>query len=365
MIVTGNIWQEQSDTFEQGWLEASDGRVVANHRGVYDGEPDLALEGFVAPGFVDVHCHGGGGGAFTDGEDSANDALTIHSNYGTTTMVASLVSEPIPTLIDQINSLLPWIRDGYLAGIHLEGPWLSPLRKGAHALENLALPTPEALQPIVDVGPGVIKMVTIAPELDGAPAAIQTLTDAGIVVAIGHTQADYDTTMEAFRLGATGMTHLFNAMPDMTKRDPGPILAGFTAGAWLELIFDNHHVDPHLAAFICRTFPERTVFVTDAMAAAGLGDGHYSLGSLPVTVAGGVARLDSDGAIAGSTITMKDAVRNAVAAGVPLGLAVRFATLNPATYLGLTGVGSLSTGSFAHLLVLDETGSVKQIVYPT
>jgi N-acetylglucosamine-6-phosphate deacetylase len=349
--------------------------------------------------------------------------VATHRRAGTGTVVASLVSDTLDNLLNQIAQLLTLVESGELAGIHLEGPWLAPERRGAHDPSKLSLPSPDAVQAITELSPGVVRMVTIAPELPGASAAIERLVDAGIVVSLGHTEAGYGETWAAFELGASGVTHLFNGMPKaggpaqaaldygpgeiglrpkipgsprhsprrpgmtregrpgMTRegRCPGltsegrrPQVTGSRmavtrswletgnrlglTGSWLELIFDGHHVPAEQAAELCRKEPGRVVLITDAMAAAGMGDGDFTLGGLPVQVAKGVARLES-GNLAGSTITLADAVVNAVAAGVPLAVAVREATANPADYLGLRA-GRLEPGYPAGFLELDESGHV-------
>jgi N-acetylglucosamine-6-phosphate deacetylase len=204
-------------------------------------------------------------------------------------------------------------------------------------------------------------MVTIAPELDGALETIAWLNEAGIVAAIGHTGATYAQARAGYAAGARGTTHLFNGMPELLHREPGPPLAALDSGAYLELIFDGHHVAPELAAWICFHYLQRAVFITDAMAAAGLGDGEYALGGLPVTVEEGVARLHT-GSLAGSTITLEDAVANAVASGVGLERAVAMATANPARYLALSGVGGFAPGDKADLISLDEQGRFRGYV---
>ncbi|MCL1838851.1 MAG: amidohydrolase family protein [Propionibacteriaceae bacterium] len=365
MILSGNIWQAESSEFKPGWLEINDGKIVANQPGTFNCVPDFAPAGFIAPGFVDVHSHGGGGADFSGGVAAARTVLAAHRKHGITTMIASLVTDSIAALSEQVAALSELVHSGELAGIHLEGPWISPAYKGAHDLEKLTQPSATAVEQLLNTEPGLIRMVTLAPELDGAMAAISILREAGIVAALGHTAADFKTATAAFRAGATGITHLFNAMPELAKRDPGLVLAGFCADTvWLELIFDTYHVDKELAAFVCRTFPDRVVLISDAMAATGMGDGDYSLGGLPVRVTGSVARLVSNAAIAGSTITLQDALCNAVACGIPVGTAVRFVTLNPANYLGLTDVGRLTPGSKANLVVLDETGKVCEVISP-
>jgi N-acetylglucosamine-6-phosphate deacetylase len=360
VIIAGNLLFEGA--FEPGWLECADSRITRVGRGRFDGTPDLAPEGFVVPGFVDVHSHGGGGAAFTEGADAARTALAAHRAHGTTTMIASLVTATIGELLQQVEALVPLVVSGELAGIHLEGPWISPQQKGAHDPGKLAAPLDDAVTAITSLPPGLVRMATLAPELPGGLAAIRRLRAAGIVVALGHTAADYTLARRGFSVGASGVTHLFNAMPDLLKRDPGPVLAALESDAWLELIFDGHHVAAPLAAFICRRYAERVVLITDAMAAACLGDGDYTLGGLPVRVAGGVARLTTTGALAGSTITLAHAVANAVAAGVELAAAVRCATANAAAYLGISNVGRLRAGNLANVLELDASGRLLRVL---
>ncbi|MDR1767081.1 MAG: amidohydrolase family protein [Propionibacteriaceae bacterium] len=360
MIVAGRLLFD--DGFATGWLEAADGRIVRVERGRFDGAPDLAVAGFVVPAFVDVHSHGAGGAAFTDGADAARTALAAHRAHGTAAMIASLVTATLPELLDQVAALGPLVDSGELAGIHLEGPWIAPEQKGAHDPDKLSAPLDEAVDAIAALPPGWVRMVTIAPELENGYEAIRRFHEAGIVVAVGHTACDYDGAKRAFEDGASGVTHLFNAMPDLLKRRPGPVLAAWQSQAWMELIFDGHHVDAALASFVCREFPQRLVLITDAMAAACLGDGDYTLGGLPVRVTGGVARIVETGALAGSTITLADAVANAVASGVELAQAVRFATANPADYLSIPGVGRLAPGNRADLLELDERGRLLAVL---
>jgi N-acetylglucosamine-6-phosphate deacetylase len=380
MIVAGWIWQDRGpgeDDFCAGWFEAEGGVVVRSGLGDCPDPVDYRANGLVTPGFVDVHCHAGKGASFTEGAAAAQVALAAHHQAGTGTLVASLVSDTLDNLLDQIAQLAPLVESGELAGIHLEGPWLAPERRGAHDPSKLSWPTADAVQAIVELPPGLVRMVTIAPELPGAPAAIERLTGAGIVVALGHTQAGYGQTMAAFDLGATGITHLFNGMP----KTGGPAQAAIDRkpslprpgvprrmssrardhwrqpdSPWLELIFDNHHVPPEQAAELCRKEPGRVVLITDAMAAAGMGDGDYTLGGLEVRVVDGVARLES-GNLAGSTLTLADALLNAVAAGVPLTVAVRQVTANPADYLRLHA-GRLEPGYLADHLELDPQGRV-------
>ncbi len=304
----------------------------------------------LAPGLVDSHCHGGGGRAFEDAlavEDAVPAILRTHGEHGTAVMTASLVSGALPRMAETIRRVLAQEPPSgvQLAGIHLEGPCLSPLHKGAHAEEHLRAPTVERLKPLLEAAEGRIRQVTLAPELDEGFAVTRFLAENGVRVAIGHTNADYETARAAFDAGATLLTHTFNAMRGLHHRDPGPIAAALeTDTVWLELIADGVHVHPPLIRMLFREAAERVVLVTDAMAAAACGDGRYRLGELDVDVAGGTARLADGGAIAGSTLTMDRAVRFAVGCGVPLEQAVTAATISPAKALGLDR--SLSAGGF-------------------
>jgi N-acetylglucosamine-6-phosphate deacetylase len=350
--------------FAPGWVVVESGRIKATGQGAFPGRADRIVTGRLAPGFVDVHAHGGGGAVFAQGADAAATVLATHLIHGTTTMVASLVTAGWEDLMAQVAALRPLVERGDLAGVHLEGPWLAPSKKGAHRLSLLAPPTAAAVADVV-ANEDVVRQVTIAPELPFALEAIAALADAGIVAAVGHTAADLPTTRRAVAAGARGATHLFNARPPLLHRAPGPVLALLDdPRVFCELVADTHHVDITLVVAILRLLGPRGVLVTDAMAAADLGDGQYTLGGLPVQVAGGVARLSDDPAhnIAGSTITLSDAVANCVAAGLPLADAVRAATRYPAEHLGLPDVGRLATGFWADLVELDASGRVLSVM---
>ncbi|MDX6371484.1 MAG: N-acetylglucosamine-6-phosphate deacetylase, partial [Nocardioidaceae bacterium] len=281
-----------------GWVVIDGERVLAVGAGPPPEPPSWSLPGLVVPGFVDVHVHGGGGASF-DGGDPAAVATVVrtHLAHGTTTMVASLVTDSMDGLAASCASLAALADDGVVAGIHLEGPWLSPRRAGAHEPSLLVDPTPAAVSRLVDAAHGHLRMVTLAPERPGALPAIAQLVSAGVAVAIGHTDATYDETRAALEAGATAGTHLFNAMPPLHHRQPGPVAALLESSAYLELVADGVHVHPAVLALAWRT--GRTALVTDAMAATGAADGEYRLGALSVVVRDGVARLASSGAIAG------------------------------------------------------------------
>ncbi|GAB3297365.1 N-acetylglucosamine-6-phosphate deacetylase [Pseudoclavibacter terrae] len=319
----------------------------------------------IAPGFVDVHVHGGGGASFDGGDrDSAATAARTHLEHGTTSIVASLVTDAVPAMCESISGLATLVEEGTLAGIHLEGPWLSTLHPGAHAQQHLIAPNGEDVVTLLEAGRGHVRMVTLAPELPGGLDAIRALTEAGVVAAIGHTDATYDVVRDALDSGATVGTHLFNAMRTLHHREPGPVAALLEhPDAVIELIADGTHLHPAALRLAAVAKPHQFMLVTDAMSAACMHDGDYVLGSLDVEVRGGVARLTEGGAIAGSTLTMAQAVQYAVGvAGLPLVDVVRAATTTPAATLGLERVGALIAGNSADLVVLDASLGVQRVM---
>jgi N-acetylglucosamine-6-phosphate deacetylase len=280
-----------------------------------------------------------------------------------------LVTAAPAELLRQVGELAEDVRAGLIAGIHLEGPWLSTLRCGAHQPALMRDPDPAEVDRVLAAGGGTVRMVTIAPERDGALAAIGRLVDAGVVVAVGHTEATYEQTRAAIGAGATVGTHLFNAMRPIDRREPGPIIALLEdPSVTVELITDGVHVDAAIYRHVTQAAgPDRVSLVTDAMAATGMADGVYHLGPLAVDVVGGVARVSGTDTIAGSTATMDRVFRFAVThSALPLDdalmLAVRQASLNPARALGLPHAG-LASGAKADLVVLDSDLAVAGVLH--
>ncbi len=349
---------------ENIWLEIAAGRIASINGGTVE-NPNQITTGTLIPGFVDMHCHGGGGKYFsaqTPGE--IEQAISTHRIHGTTTSLASLVSEPIEDLKAQIQRLRPFVDNGDLAGIHLEGPYLSSARCGAHDPKLLRSPKISELQELLDIAGGSIRMLTLAPELDGAMAAIKFLTANGVVVAIGHSNADYETGVRAIDAGATVITHLHNAMPKFADGEKTLLHAALgDARLTLELILDGHHVNQQIVTRIFNEAKGPIALITDAMSGAGQGDGSYSIGALPVTIKGGVARLDSDNSLAGSTLTMDTAFFSAqLEHGKTLVEAVKLTSTNPAKALGLNGRGAIAVGNLAHLLEVNVEGrTISQI----
>jgi N-acetylglucosamine-6-phosphate deacetylase len=340
-----------------GWVEVRGDQVAAVGEGTPPRPPDDDFPGMtLAPGYVDTHVHGGGGASYST--ESAEDALAVtraHAAHGSTTHVASLVTAPLEQMARQVAVLRELVEDGLLAGIHLEGPWLSPSFRGAHTAAELRPPTAADVAMLLDAGRGTVRMVTLAPEQPGGLDAVRQVVDAGAVAAVGHTGADFDTTRAAIAAGATVATHLFNAMPQVHHREPGPVVAMLEdEGVAVELIVDNHHLHPSTARLAINGTAGGFHLVTDAMAATGAPDGPYRLGSRVVDVQDGVATLEGTTTLAGSTLTMDAAVRNAVAAGASPLQAIRAATASPARDLRLRDVGRLAPGFSADLLVLDH-----------
>ena len=353
-------------TFAPGWLRVDGGRVAEVGDGAPPRPADVDLGPLtIVPGFVDAHVHGGGGAGFHGGSpEAAATVAAAHLADGTTSMMASLVTDGPDALARSLASLAEVCDTGMLAGVHLEGPWLSPRHVGAHDPSLLAHAAPALIDRFVGAGRGHLRMVTLAPELPGGLDAVRRLAAAGVVVAIGHTDATYDEASAALDAGATVGTHLFNAMRGLHHREPGPVAALLERpDAYVELIADGVHVHPALVAMVAAGKPGLAVLVTDAMAAAGAPDGDYRLGGLDVVVRERVARLAGSGAIAGSTLTMAAAVRYAVVvAGLSLPGAVRAATTAPAAALGLDGVGDLRPGFAADLVALDDDLIVQRVM---
>jgi N-acetylglucosamine-6-phosphate deacetylase len=320
---------------------------------------------WVVPGFVDIHNHGGGGHTFTTGDpDAARAAAEFHLRHGTTSVIASLVSSPHELMRDAVTALSPLIPAGVLAGIHFEGPYLSVTRCGAQNEAYLRDACPDELKELIALGNGTVRMVTLAPERPGALDAIALLRSAGVVAAIGHTDATYEETLAAIDAGATVGTHLFNGMRPPHHREPGPVVALLDApGVVCELVADGAHMHDGMLAFAASVAgPERIALVTDAMAAAGTTDGSYDLGGQAVVVTDGVARLASNGSIAGSTLTMDAALRRAVAVGVPMVAACRMAATTPALAIGLFDRGGILPGQRADVLTLGQNLGVCRVL---
>lgn len=347
-----------------GWLRISAGRITAVGKGaapeVQRDEEIRDLAGrTVLPGFVDQHVHGGGGASYTEGDPVAVlKASAYHRRHGTTRTVASLVTAPVPDLLSAASSLADLAEQGVITGIHLEGPFLSCGRCGAQDPRYLLNPDPDVLCQLLRAGRGRVRMVTVAPELPGAVQLIRAIVDAGAVAAIGHSEATYAQAMAAIDAGARVATHLFNGMHPFHHREPGLVGAALEREeVSCELIADPHHLHRVAVALAFRAAKGHIALITDAISAAGAPDGIYVNGRSRVTVENGAVHLEGTATIAGSTITMADAVRHAVLdAGVPLEQVAKAASAAPAHVLGVSqDVGSIEFGKIADLVVLDES----------
>ena len=366
IIHSARLVSDGSETAD-AWVEMRGGTIAA----VGEGETwrsrtssatviaarDVAGPGAIlTPGFVDIHGHGGGGFSYESDESDIRAARALHLAHGTTRAVLSLVSGSLEHLTAQAARIAAMTHtDAGILGTHLEGPFLDPGHRGAHDPAVLREATPDAVAALLAAGAGTIRQVTLAPELPGAAEAIRTFVDAGVAVAVGHTDADAEATRAAFEAGATILTHAFNAMPPLHHRAPGPVGAA-TADprVTLEVIADGVHVDPELIRILFAAAPGRIALITDAMAAAGARDGRYTLGELEVDVVDGVARVAGTSTIAGSTLTQDAALRVALKAGIDLPSAVDALTRAPAEAIGVDDrLGILREGFAADAVLLD------------
>lgn len=355
------------------WVGEAAAAAAAGHGPAVDAAPEHA--GYVLPGLVDLHCHGGGGASFPDAEtaEDAVRAVREHRRHGTTTLVASLVTADPDTLRARVRLLADLADDGEVDAVHLEGPFLSHTRCGAQDPTLIQDPDPALTTELLRLGRGHVATMTLAPEKPGNPGpdgVAARLAAGGALPSWGHTDAGPDEaraalTLSAEQLRASGarsarptVTHLFNGMHPLHHRDPGPIgefLAAARRGdAVVELIGDGTHLAPQVVRTVYELVGrDNAVLVTDAMAAAGMPDGTYRLGSMDVTVADGVARLTDGGTIAGGTAHLLDVVRTTAAGGVPLVDAVHMASATPAAVLGRADVGALEPGGRADVVVTD------------
>jgi N-acetylglucosamine-6-phosphate deacetylase len=349
---------------DPGWLEVRGARIAA----VGEGDAPLDAPGaaervdldgrFVLPGFVDIHVHGGGGASYTVGaEESVRRALEFHRGAGTTRAIASLVTAPVDDLVAALGGLAHCREAGLISGVHLEGPFLARSHCGAQDPRSLRAPDPDILDRLLQAGRGAVRMITLAPELPGAIDLIGRIVDAGVVAAIGHSNATYDVASAAIDAGASVATHLFNGMRALHQREPGIVGAALErTEVCCELIADGHHLHPAVLRQVFALAPGRVCLVTDAISAAGAGDGRYPLGPLVVEVSDGHAYLEGTRTIAGSTTTMAAALRHATAeAGIPLLAAAQAAASTPAALFGLDlEAGVLAAGRCADLVVLER-----------
>lgn len=356
---------------EPGWVHIEGSRIAAIGEGAppTDVAPlDDTGGAWILPGYVDVHVHGGNGGSIEASAEGLATSVAFHRSHGTTRTLASLATAPAEKLIAAAG----WIADaveagptptGHVLGCHFEGPFLSHARCGAQDPNALREPDPVLLKQMLDASRGTARMVTIAPELPGGLDLIKQVVAAGAVAAVGHTDSTYDQAMAGIDAGATAVTHTFNGMRGLHHRDPGTVGVATDTNVICEAVNDGIHLHDATLRLLARLVGDRLCLITDAMAAAGVGDGVYRLGAREVTVTQGKAMLTGKDSIAGSTLTMDRAVARAVRAGLPVVQVAHAAATAPARLLGQADrFGSLTPGLDADLVILDDDLEIQRIM---
>ena len=317
---------------------------------------------YVVPGFVDIHTHGAVGEDFSDGKPEGLQPMAdYYAAHGVTAFLATTMTLPESVLTAAMHTIRDFKRTGgaKCAGVHLEGPFLSAAKKGAQAECNLHRPDAAVFDRLNEASGGQVRLVTVACEEPGGMDFIREVSKK-CTVSLGHTVADYDTAMEAFAAGASHATHLYNGMPGLLHRAPGVIGAAFDSGASVELICDGLHIHPAVIRATARLFGDKLNLISDSLRCAGMPDGDYELGGQPIVLKEGKATL-LDGTLAGSCISLLDAVRNNVRFGLPLAGMCYAASTAPAQAVGLTDIGELRPGKCADLLVLDQELNLKAV----
>ncbi len=346
-----------------GWIAVDDRRVVARGDGA-DPAPDYSSlprrsAGWIVPGLADTHVHGARGVDFGEVGVDPEPAIRHHHIAGSTTVVASIATGSLDAMARRLRELAPLVAGERLAGIHLEGPWLSHARRGAHSPDLLRAPAPAEVETLLEAGSGAVRMVTLAPELPGALDSVARLVEAGVTVAIGHTDASADEVRRAIDAGASVVTHLFNGMPPLHHRQPGPVgVALADPSLTLELIADARHVDDIVVDAVMRCAGSRVSLVSDAMAATGLGDGAFSLAGSAIVVAEGVAMLEDGSSLAGSTTPLLGAAARLLSRSAPLEQIVAATVATPSRALGLD-VPQLRIGDWADLIAVDAPTTLR------
>ena len=337
------------------------------------GAAEISASGQTAiPGFIDVHIHGAGGHDVMEGTEQAMSAVAgTLARHGTTSFVATTVTASPDDTCRGVEGIARYIAHQFAAlqpkaevlGVHYEGPFINKVRRGVHPAEWIQLPSADLLQRFLRAAAGNARILTIAPELLGAVPCMKAARDAGVVVAMGHTDATYEQARAGIAHGARHAVHVYNAMRPFSHRDSGVIGAVLTSpDVTAELIADGVHVEEAAMRILLQAKGAgRVILISDGLSATGMPDGKYMLGKLEVTVSGGVCR-NAEGKLAGSTLTLDRALRNVVALGIPLQDAVRMLTENPAKLLGIEfKKGALRTGADADIVLLDENLQVTNV----
>ena len=332
--------------------------------GTLEGAADYDAAGcYVIPGLVDIHTHGAMGEDFSDGNPAGMQPMAdYYAAHGVTSFLATTMTLKEETLTPAMHTIRDFKRQGgaKCAGIHLEGPYLCYAKRGAQAAENLHKPDADLFDRLNAASGGMVKLVTVACEEEGAEAFIRNVSQK-CTVSLGHSTADYDTAMAGFAAGATHATHLYNGMPSFLHRAPGIIGAALDSGASVELICDGLHIHPAVIRATYKMFGDKLNLISDSLRCAGMPDGDYELGGQPITMKNGKATLTGTDTLAGSSISMLDALRNVVKFGLPLEAAVYAASTAPAQAAGLSDIGAIEAGRAADLLVLDKDLNLKAV----
>jgi len=350
-ILTPNGWIH-GELRHGAFVEAIEGHEV---------DPSANGDDYILPGFIDVHVHGGAGRDMMEGGDAPHVIAALHAKHGTTALLATTMTAPVEDIDRALGAIGAACRargkgEARILGVHLEGPYINSSKLGAqppYAREA----TLDEVKRFHDIAP--MRLITVAPEIDGHMDLVRAIADAGIRVQIGHTSGSYEVGVQALECGAAGFTHLFNAMPGLHHRDPGMVGAALAHAEYAEIIPDLLHVHPGAIKTALRCIP-KLFCVTDSTAAAGMPDGEYMLGRQVVHKCMGGVRL-ADGTLAGSTLTMDQALRNLVRIGLPLHEASRRVSTNAADYLGETQRGRLAPGCHADFVVLDRDLNIKAV----
>lgn len=364
MIIKNAFVFSENNQFEKNHI------YIQGERICHSVDPDaetIEAEGLYAiPGLTDIHFHGCVGYDFCDGTTEATRAIANYeSSCGVTNISPATMTLGHEELTKIFTNAAAYENNegASLVGINMEGPYLNREKKGAQNGAYLKQPDLEHFRTMQDLSGGLIKLVAIAPEEEGAMEFISTVKDE-VVVSVAHTTADYKTAMKAFKCGASNVTHLYNAMPPFSHRDPGVIGAALDSEhVKVELICDGVHIAPSVVRATFKMFgDDRIILISDSMMATGLENGEYSLGGQKVFVTGNKATL-SNGTIAGSTTNLMDCMKTAVSMGIPLESAVKCAAVNPAKQIGIYNeYGSITPGKYANIVLLNPDLSINKVI---
>ena len=365
MIIKNGLVFDKSGVFEKRDLYIDAAHKIVERPEAGDTEVLDAGGSYVLPGLVDVHIHGAVGCDFCDGSGQGLSKIAAYLKArGVTSFCPTSMTLPTEELTEIFRSIREVPREkeyARIAGIHMEGPFIAPGKKGAQKASYIIEPDIAAFETMNEACGGNIRLVTIAPEAPGSMAFIEKLHDT-VSISLGHSEADYEGASRAFQAGANHATHLFNAMNPLHHRDPGIIGAAFDSGAMVEIICDGIHVHPSVIRMVFAMFgDDRVILISDAMRATGMEDGVYELGGQDVYKNGNRATL-ADGTLAGSATNLFDCMRTAVSFGIPLESAIKAATLNPAKSIGMDTIGSLSPGQEADVLLVDRELNLLQVL---